>query len=129
MSTIKYPDTINLSTGKMEYSEGNISIEECLGLLLSSSKGELLGDPNYGCNLREILFENNEVLVKELAINDIINAVATYEPRVRITSSDIVIETIEDDPNKRRISIGYRNLLTGRDEDFELVMFSGGDLV
>ena len=90
-NTFSFPQIINRTTGKIELSQENKSINECLGILLRTRPGELLGDPEYGCNLITRIFQYNGVIVDTLIIEDILEAVDKYEPRVIITDSDIKI--------------------------------------
>lgn len=50
-----------------------------------------MGDPEWGCNLIDRVFQYNGVIINQLIIEDIINAVAKYEPRVIMRESDIKI--------------------------------------
>ena len=58
---------------------------------LELDHGELLGDPEYGCNLIDRIFAYNGVIIDTLIKEDIIDAVSKYEPRVVITPEDIYI--------------------------------------
>lgn len=90
-TTFSFPQIIDRSTRKTTLSTSNKSINECLGILLRTRPGELLGDPNYGCNLIERIFRYNGLLVESLIKEDIINAVEKYEPRIYLSQNDIQI--------------------------------------
>ena len=90
-TTFSFPQVINRTTRKIELSSDTKSINECLGVLLRTRPGELLGDPNYGCNLIERVFMYNGVIIEPLIRDDIINAIADYEPRIICNSNDIAI--------------------------------------
>lgn len=108
--SIKYPNPFNLQSGKTDLSESIASINQCIGLILTTAKGELLGDPDFGCTLYEILFEqyslNTEVLVKK----EIAESINTYEHRVTVSEQDISIEESMDETghkNRYKITISY----------------------
>ena len=108
--SIKYPNPFNLQSGKTDLSESTTSINQCIGLILTTAKGELLGDPDFGCTLYEILFEqyslNTEVLVKK----EIAESINTYEHRVTVSEQDISIEESMDEighKNRYKITISY----------------------
>lgn len=90
-TTFSFPQVINRTTRKIELSKDTKSINECLGILLRTRPGELLGDPNYGCHLIERVFMYNGVIVEPLIKEDIVNAISDYEPRITCNSSDISI--------------------------------------
>lgn len=89
--TYSFPQMISRSTKKTTMSTENKSINECLGILLRTRPGELLGDPNYGCLAIERVFMYNGVIIEELIREDIIDAIDKYEPRIIVNPSDIQI--------------------------------------
>lgn len=62
-----------------------------LKALLASDKYALLGDPYYGTNLKRLLYSQNNVLLKDLVIDDIFNAIVTFMPQIKISRNDILI--------------------------------------
>lgn len=91
--TFSFPQLINRTTRKIELSTNTKSINECLGILLRTRPGELLGDPDYGCYLIDRVFSYQGLVVDELIKEDILNAVQKYEPRVTMTTNDITLVT------------------------------------
>lgn len=66
--------------------------------LLLTYPGERTGDwINFGCNLKEIIFEPNINEIKPDIVDLIQSAVATWLPYINI--QDIDIKTAEDDPS------------------------------
>ena len=113
--TYSFPQIINRATKKIEISENTKSINECLGILLRTRPGELLGDPEYGCLLIERIFMFNGVIVEQLLREDIINAIDAYEPRIVVNNNDIVI--VQDGRNVR-IYIQYEIKETGEINEY-----------
>ena len=62
-----------------------------LKVLLASDKYALLGDPYYGTNLKRLLYSQNNVLLRDLVIDDIFNAIVTFMPQIKLSRNDIVI--------------------------------------
>lgn len=89
--TFSFPQIINRTSGKIDLSSNTQSINECLGILLRTRPGEMLGDPDWGCNLINRVFQYQGVILAELIKEDILDAVQKYEPRITMTSNDIVI--------------------------------------
>lgn len=65
-----------------------------LKALLASDKYALLGDPYYGTNLKRLLYSQNNILLRDLVIDDIFNAIVTFMPQVKISRNDIVITQV-----------------------------------
>jgi len=62
-----------------------------LKMLLWSEKGELYGDPYFGTGLKKYLYEQNDSVLKDILIDDIYTAVATFMPQLIINRNDIEI--------------------------------------
>lgn len=119
--TYSFPQMISRSLKKTRISTGNKSINECLGILLRTRPGELMGDPNYGCYLIERIFRYQGVIIDELIKEDILNAVSEYEPRIKMTTDDI---TLVPDGNIMRIYIVYTIKETGEVNDYNMEITS-----
>lgn len=89
--TFSFPQIVNRTSQDVKFSENTQSINECLGLLLRTRPGELLGDPEYGCFLLDRIFRYNGVIIEPLLKEDIINAIDKYEPRINVKDEDITI--------------------------------------
>lgn len=108
--SIKYPNPFSLQSGKTDVSDGVKSINECIGLILTTAKGELLGDPDFGCTLYEILFEQYSLNTEALIKKEIAESINTYEHRVTVSEQDVNIEESMDDighKNRYKITISY----------------------
>lgn len=116
-TTFAFPTMIDRINGKTKLSTDVKSINECLGILLRTRPGELIGEPGYGCNLINRIYQYNGVILTDLCREDILNAVSVWEPRCEIHKDDIVIV------RKNRyvyIYITYTNLITGTIEELEM---------
>ena len=83
-------------------------INQSLEILLSTSLGERVMQPKYGCNLKDFQFEpmNNSLIgfLKDL----IERAILLYEPRVKLEKLDITsADSFELIEGKLTISIDY----------------------
>ena len=106
--SIKYPETFNLISGKTDLDEFVVSINRCLGLLLTTAKGELLGDPDFGCKLYEMLFDHYNENFTEDVKQEIVDEVTKFEKRINITKNNIDIkENTKNGRNSYTITIRY----------------------
>lgn len=106
-NSIKFPDVFNLTNGNTNVDTEFTSINRCIGLILTTAKGELLGDPDYGCTLYERLFNGYNEAQVELIKGDIVEALTKYEKRIIISVQDIEIEPIDIEEHKFKIHISY----------------------
>lgn len=116
-TTFSFPQLVNRTTRKIELSKNTKSINECLGILLRTRPGELLGDPNYGCYLIDRVFRYNGVIIESLIKEDIMNAVQKYEPRIEMSTSDIYLK---QDGRILRIYIQYTIKETGEVNEYNM---------
>lgn len=116
-STFSFPHMIDRLTKKVILSQDRKSINECLGILLRTRRGELLGDPEYGCSLIERIFMYEGIIVEQLIKEDIMNAINKFEPRVYTDTSMI---SIIQDTRVVRIFIQYVIKETGVVNDYNM---------
>lgn len=92
MNSFSFPDMINKTSGRfIEVSDRDATAQN-LRLLLLSSKTSLLGDPYFGTNLKKLLFNPRDIVIKDLVIDEIYTAVSIFMPEITITRNDIKIE-------------------------------------
>lgn len=116
-TTFSFPTMVDRINGKTKLSTDEKSINECLGILLRTRPGELIGEPGYGCNLINRIYQYNGVILSELCKEDIIEAASIWEKRCTINKDDITI--IRKD-RYVYIYILYTNVITGTVEELEL---------
>lgn len=69
--------------------EAREDIEQSLDILLSTSLGERILQPKYGCNLRDFLFEPVNAAFVGRVRDLIASAILYYEPRIEVTNIEI----------------------------------------
>jgi len=75
-------------------------LESSVKMLLLTSKGDRVMEPEYGTDIRSLLFESNLSGIGSLIQEEIVTAFAVWEPRVNLTSV-----SIDFDPNGRSVSL------------------------
>ena len=100
--------------GRIDMVQDDASIRQSLLLLLSTSPGERVMRPDYGCYLRRLVFAPNDETTAGLAIHYVRQAVSRWEPRVEIIGVDAGQDPI--DPERLRIALDYRVRATRRAE-------------
>ena len=64
------------------------SVRQAVLLLLSTAPGERVMRPEYGCDLRKLIFAPNDATTAGLAIFYVRRALGRWEPRVEVVSLD-----------------------------------------
>lgn len=67
-----------------------------LKLLLASEVTSLFGDPGYGSRLMKTIYSQNDLILRDLVIDEIYTCIKTYMPQIIVDRKDIVI-TADDD--------------------------------
>jgi phage baseplate assembly protein W len=117
---------LNLSpTGGMAMVEGDDSVRQAIFLLLSTSPGERVMRPAYGCDLRKLLFSPNDDTTAGLAIHYVRQALDRWEPRIEVLRLDAGRN--EADPSCLSIELEYRVRATRQADQLSLsVNLAGG---
>ena len=117
---------LNLSpTGGMAMVDGDDSVRQAIFLLLSTSPGERVMRPAYGCDLRKLLFSPNDDTTAGLAIHYVRQALDRWEPRIEVLRLDAGRN--EADPSCLTIELEYRVRATRQADRLSLsVNLAGG---
>ena len=95
MYSIAFPKMFNTSTAELV--QDKKAIVQNLKLLLQSEKRELVCDPYFGDNLKRMIFDKGNVLLRDILIDDILVTINTFMPQVKIKREDIAIEIRKND--------------------------------
>lgn len=106
MNAVKFPDMISLNQTNIVKDKD--ATEQNLILLLHSYKGTMFGDPYFGVNLRRLLYESNNDILRDLVIDDLFTAICKFMPQIRVSRDDIEINASQ---NTLTVSIRAQNLL------------------
>lgn len=91
-----FPPSFNNETKTIDLVSANEDIHQSLDILLSTSLGERVMQPRYGCNLKDYLFEplNSSVIgyIKDL----VEHAILFYEPRILADKIEVTAQDPAD---------------------------------
>ena len=92
-----------------------------LKLLLMSTKRSLLGDPNYGTNLKKLIFEQNNAILRDVVIDDIYTAIQNFMPQIMVQRKDINLLS----QNKTLyVNIKAKNMIDYNFENITLALYT-----
>jgi phage baseplate assembly protein W len=89
---IAFPPRIG-EDGRLAWSEGPENVRESIRIILMTELGERLMLPEFGAGLGAYLFEPNTATTRRLIQERISDALARWEPRVKVEGI-----TVEEDP-------------------------------
>jgi phage baseplate assembly protein W len=81
-------------------------IEESIYLILSTSKGERVMLPDFGCGIHDLAFAPNNSTTIAVVVQTVREALVAFEPRIDVL--DISAESAPEEPNLLLIRINYR---------------------
>ena len=124
----KFPVEIDAQTGKFKTQEGDEDIKEAIKIILTTKKGERMGNPNFGSNLFKFMFTGvNYTELKELEY-EITKALNMWEPRIK----NLEVEAAPDRGHKGRVivSVKYRTarMMTPDEMNFVFDVNEGANL-
>lgn len=61
-------------------------VRQSLVQILNTNRGERVMRPQFGCNLQQYVFENNDDLLEQLLRTEISTAISRWEPRALLNS-------------------------------------------
>ena len=91
-----------------------------LKLLLSCEKGEMLGDPSFGINLRKYFYEQNSFILEDLVVDEIYTAIKFFAPQINVQRSDIKIVRKKNKLVARIVGINRKDFTTNT---YELALY------
>ena len=88
----RFPPTFYLESGNISMVSAEEDIRESLQILLSTSLGERVMQPTYGCDLQDLLFEALTPTVASSIKEQVRTAILDHEPRIRLDQIDLALD-------------------------------------
>jgi phage baseplate assembly protein W len=111
------PDGAPDGSAKLAMAADEISVRQSIEIILSTSKGERVMRPDFGCDLDKLLFAPNNGATRALAEFEVTEALRTWEPRIEVL--DVSVRAGGDNGEQLLIDIDYR--VRSTDNRFNLV--------
>jgi phage baseplate assembly protein W len=105
----KFPVNVDSATGGISMSEYEQDIKESIWIILSTSKGERVMRPDFGCGIHDLVFYPINTTTVNLIHNSIQEALTLWEPRIELNKLGVEEKS---DEGKLEISIDYRVRVT-----------------
>lgn len=103
-----FPPTFDPETGTVEMVSDVKDINESLNILLSTSLGERVMQPKYGCNMQDYIFEPLSGSLIGFIKDRVENALLVYEARIDVEKIEVTeADSFDLMEGKFLISIDY----------------------
>lgn len=89
MNSIAFPSIFNNTATKVV--EGHAATAQNLKLLLLSDRGSFFGDPYYGTVIKQLIFEPNNYILRDIVIDAIYTVILQFMPQITVRRQDITI--------------------------------------
>ncbi|MGH7900289.1 MAG: GPW/gp25 family protein [Thermodesulfobacteriota bacterium] len=106
----KFPVAVDAKTGRISMSEYEQDIKESIWIILSTSKGERVMRPDFGCGIHDLIFAPINTTTVNLVENTVREALTLWEPRIELIK--VEASTERSDEGKLLVSIDYRVRVT-----------------
>ena len=119
MYSIAFPEMFNASgTILLKDKEATMSN---IKLLLASWKKSLFGDPYYGTNIKTFIHQQNNIILKDIIIDDIYVSLQQFIPQIALKRKDI---EIINDGNDVYVTINCINKLDNEVNAYQINLTS-----
>lgn len=82
MYSIKFPDMFSYSkTNLIKDNEATLSNTK---LLIGAWKNSLYGDPFFGTNVKQYVYEQNNVILRDIIIDDLFESIRMFIPQILV---------------------------------------------
>ena len=89
MNSIAFPIMLNNSSTNIV--KDHDATASNLKHLLLSDKTSLFGDPYFGTNIKKLIHDQNNIVIRDLVIDDIYTAITTFMPQIIVKRGDIKV--------------------------------------
>ena len=94
MTSISFPKIFS-GTRTLLVEDSTATLQN-IKLLLYVCKGELLGDPYFGAKIKTYIYEQNNVILRDIIIDDLLVCLHTFIPQIEVTRKDITISIYKE---------------------------------
>lgn len=95
MKSLAFPNMLNNTT--TEVLSDHKATASNLKLLLLSGKNSLLGDPDFGTNLKQLFYEQGSGLLKDIIIDSLYETISMGMPQILLNRKNIQVTTDRQD--------------------------------
>ena len=119
IKSLKFPDIFSDSSTNIV--TGHEATSQNILQTLRAQKGSCFGDPYFGSNIKKLLFEQNNNILRDLVIDDLYTSIATFMPNVRVERKNIEVTS---DNTTIYANLKLKNLIDFNMEEISIALFN-----
>lgn len=100
----KFPVKLS-SIGSIDESQYEVDIKEAIKIIATTSMGERVMLPEFGCGIYDYVFESPNTTILGLIKESVRNSLIKWEPRIDL--NDVSVSMEGSDKNKLLIEVSY----------------------
>ena len=101
----QFPVGVDAATGRLKAASSDADIAQAVRIILLTSKGERMMQPEFGCNLRQYLFAEMDYTTCTQIGREVRDSLVRWEPR--ITDVEVEVDTNEADAARLILRVSY----------------------
>ena len=105
-----FPPSFNKTDNAVEMVSDINDIEESIKIILSTTPGERLMQPEFGCDLKRLVFEKIDSTLSANLDHLIYHALLNFEPRITFLSTEILDQN--DSNGLLHVKINFKVIIT-----------------
>ena len=119
ITSISFPNMFSTGSTKIKYDRD--ATKQNLLLLLMATKQSLLGDPNFGTNIKKLIFEQNSNILRDIVIDEIYSNIQVFLPQIKVQRKDIELVA---QGNTLYVNVKASNMIDYNFEDLSLALYT-----
>ena len=96
--------------GQIKMARYEDAVRQSIWTILSTSKGERVMRPDFGCGLQDLVFSSNSASTIGRIKSDVRNSLIEWEPRIDVL--DVQVMSDREEPNLMLVQINYQVRMT-----------------
>lgn len=119
IKSIKFPDIFsNAATNIVSDHEATA---QNLRLMFQATKGSFFGDPYFGTNIKRLIFEQNNNVLRDIVIDDLYTSISAFMPQISVKREDIEIIS---DGTTLYANLKLKNLIDFKLDEVSIALFN-----
>ena len=106
MNSLSFPVMFSNTTTKVVADKD--AVFQNLKLLLLSERNKLIGDPYYGLTLKKLMFDQNDIILRDIVIDAIYTAIQQFMPQIKVDRKHI---QLIQEGSKVYVSIRFKYMI------------------
>lgn len=123
-----FPPTFERGVGGVKMTEAEEDIRESIWIILSTRPGERLMNPDFGCGIHHLVFEEINTTLQTKLMDLVERALILYEPRIEVLGVEVHIDKKLDGLVNIDVAYNIRQINTRYNIVYPFYFLEGTDL-